>query len=111
VEKILRSLTDDFENVVYAIEESRNLEEVTIDDLRASLEANEQRKEKKQEVWEEALQKMTIRKDKVMYAQHNQGRGRRGRGYDCSRDQGSGNNNEEREQMNQQNRHGKGSSR
>jgi len=47
VEKILRSLTGDFENVVCAIEESRHLEEMTIDDLSGSLEAHEQRKKKK----------------------------------------------------------------
>jgi len=41
VKKILQSLTDDFENVVCAIEESRNLEEMTIDDLRASFKAHE----------------------------------------------------------------------
>jgi len=34
-------LTDDFENVVCAIEESRNFEEMVIDDLGASLEAHE----------------------------------------------------------------------
>jgi len=63
---------DDFENVVCAIEESRNLGEITIDDLGASLEAREHWKKKKQEVLEEVLQtKMTIKEDKVMYAQHN----------------------------------------
>jgi len=41
VEKILRSLIDDFENVVYVIEESRNLEEMTIRDLKGSLKPHE----------------------------------------------------------------------
>jgi len=77
MEKIIWSLTDDFENVVCTIEESRNLEEMTIDDLTGSLEAHEQRKKKKkQKVLDEALQtKMTIKEDKVMYVQHNRGRG------------------------------------
>ncbi|XP_068487002.1 uncharacterized protein [Phaseolus vulgaris] len=42
VEKIIRSLTDDFENIVCAIEELRNVEEMTIDDLAGSLKAHEQ---------------------------------------------------------------------
>ena len=46
VEKILWSLTDDFENFVCAIEESRNLEEITIDDLAGSVKAHEQQKKK-----------------------------------------------------------------
>jgi len=54
--KILQSLTDDFENVVCVIEPSRNLEEMTIGGLGASLEAHEHRK-KKQEVLEEVLQR------------------------------------------------------
>jgi len=113
----------DFENVVCAIQESRNLEEMTIDDLVGSLDAHEQRKKKKkQEVMEEALQtKMTIKEDKVMYMQHNRGRGhgRGGRGFDhnggCGFDhnggRGHGNNNEERGQMNQQNWRGRGCDR
>jgi len=46
VEKILRSLMDDFENVVSTIEESRNLEEMIIDDLEDSFEANNRRRRK-----------------------------------------------------------------
>ena len=42
VKKILRSLTDDFENIVCAIKESRNMEEMTNDDLADSLKAHEQ---------------------------------------------------------------------
>jgi len=38
-----------------------------IDDLGDFLKAHEQRKKKKQEVLEEALQKMIIMEDKVMY--------------------------------------------
>jgi gag-polypeptide of LTR copia-type len=47
VEKILRSLTDNFENVVCAIEDSKDLAKLTVDELASSLEAHEQRKMKK----------------------------------------------------------------
>ena len=49
VEKILRSLTDNFENVVCAIEESKDLAKLTVDELAGSLEAHEQCKRKKKE--------------------------------------------------------------
>jgi gag-polypeptide of LTR copia-type len=49
VEKILRSLIDNFENVVCAIEESKNLAKLTVDELVGSLEAHEQCKRKKKE--------------------------------------------------------------
>ena len=113
VEKILRSLTENFENVVCAIEESKNLEEMTIDDLAGSLEAHEQRKKKKQDLLEEALQsKATIKEDKTMYAQQNwRGRGRdrggRGHGRGCGR----GDNSKEKDQPIQQNWRGQGRGR
>jgi gag-polypeptide of LTR copia-type len=48
VEKILRSLTDNFENVVCAMEESKDLAKLTIDKLAGSLETHEQCKRKKE---------------------------------------------------------------
>jgi gag-polypeptide of LTR copia-type len=47
MEKILRSLTNDFENMVCIIEESKDLAQMIIDDITSSLEAHEQRKKKK----------------------------------------------------------------
>ena len=56
VEKILRSLTDNFENIVCAIEESKDLSTLTVEELEGSLEAYEQRmKKKKEESLEQAL--------------------------------------------------------
>ena len=48
VEKILRSLTENFENFVCAIE-------FTVNELAGSLEAHEQRKKKKEETLDQAL--------------------------------------------------------
>jgi histone H3/H4 len=47
VEKILRSLTDNFENVMCAIKELKDLAKLTVDELAGSLEAHEQCKRKK----------------------------------------------------------------
>ncbi|CAL0330164.1 unnamed protein product [Lupinus luteus] len=43
IEKILRTLTPNFDHIVVAIEESRNLEELKLEELQGSLEAHEQR--------------------------------------------------------------------
>jgi dGTP triphosphohydrolase len=56
IEKVLRSLTDEFENIIYAIEESKDISILTIIELVGSLMAHEQRRKKKQETLEEALQ-------------------------------------------------------
>ncbi|XP_027927593.1 uncharacterized protein LOC114184484 [Vigna unguiculata] len=72
-EKILRSLTDDLENVVCAIEESKDLSMLTVEELAGSLEAHEQRKKKKKvEPLNQLLQtKMLIKDEK---AQNTQGK-------------------------------------
>jgi gag-polypeptide of LTR copia-type len=48
LKKILRSLTDNFENVVCVIEESKDLAKLIVDELAGSLEAHEQCKRKKE---------------------------------------------------------------
>lgn len=81
VEKILRSLTDKFENIVCAIEESKDLSTLAVEELAGSLEAHEQRKmKKKEEGVEDANQtKEQIKDEKVLFSQNFRGRGR-GRG-------------------------------
>ena len=98
VEKILRSLTDDFESIVCAIEESKDLSVLSVEELVGSLEAHEQRKRKKHEPHDQAL-KAQLDLDETWNTQSRgpggrgrggrgrggQGRGRQGRGG-CDRD-------------------------
>jgi len=104
MEKISRSLTNDFENVVCAIEESKDLSKLAVEELVGSLEAHEQRKKKKWEPLDQLLQtKMSIKDEK---AQNTQGRGRYRGGIRSG--PGGRSRGQEKEQSGQQNWHGRG---
>jgi len=114
VEKILRSLTDDFESIVCAIEESKDLSVFYVEELAGSLEAHEQRRRKKHEPRDQAL-KAQLDLDETRNTQSRgpggrgrggQGRGRQGRGG-CDRDDVE----ESTDQTRQQNWHGRGQER
>ncbi|GJZ91814.1 retrovirus-related pol polyprotein from transposon TNT 1-94 [Tanacetum coccineum] len=103
IEKILRSLTENFKNVVCAIEDYKDLEDLTIEELAGSLEAHEQiKKKKKQESLDEALEtKATIKDEKALFShQNNHGKGTNSGGHNTNRGRGRGreNNNQESEQ-------------
>ena len=87
VEKILRSLANKFEHVVVAIEESKDLETLLIEELMGSLQVHEQHMEKNSSpvIIDQALEsKSTLKKEKSNgshggYTNSNHGKGR-GRG-------------------------------
>ena len=56
MEKILRSLIDDFENVVCAIEESKDLSTLTVEDLLGSLRHRSNEKKKAAKPLDQLLQ-------------------------------------------------------
>lgn len=104
VEKILRSLTDKFENIVCAIEEAKDLSTITVKEIAGSLEAHEQRKMKKKE---EAIEEAdSSRDEKALFSQNWRGRGRGHGGRDGGRSYQ--NYSFDRGQSSQQNWHGRG---
>ena len=81
VEKILRSMTINFDNIVCAIEESKDLSKLTMKELAGSLEAYEQKRRKTNEdYFGQALQARTNFKEKKVFGTQNT-RGKGGRDH------------------------------
>ncbi|CAL1375693.1 unnamed protein product [Linum trigynum] len=85
VEKILRTLTERFNYVVCSIEESKDIDSLTVDALQSSLLVHEQKFSRK-------VTKMVTEDDQALRASYDYGRGGRGlgRGYGPGRGRGRG---------------------
>ncbi|XP_019441169.1 PREDICTED: uncharacterized protein LOC109346174 [Lupinus angustifolius] len=80
IEKVLRTLTPNFDHIVVAIEESKNLAELKIEELQGSLEAHEQRliERSTEKSTNQALQAQITRRGGGLYRSgiRNRGRGK-----------------------------------
>ncbi|PKA55296.1 Retrovirus-related Pol polyprotein from transposon TNT 1-94 [Apostasia shenzhenica] len=93
VEKVLRSLTPQFDHIAAAIEESKDLSALTFDSLKSSLQAHEARLKRAEKIEEKAFQvksELLFQKEKSERTfEHGRGRGIfHGRGRGRSRGRG-----------------------
>ncbi|CAJ2639360.1 unnamed protein product [Trifolium pratense] len=85
MEKVLRSVDPKFEHIVTVIEETKDLEDMTMEQLLGSLQAYEEKKKKKEDIEEQVL-KTRVDSPREEHGRSNQRRGGarergRGRGY------------------------------
>ncbi|KAI0529711.1 hypothetical protein KFK09_002268 [Dendrobium nobile] len=103
IEKILRSLESRFESVTTVIEETKDLQEMTIEQLLGSLQAYEERKKMNEGITEQLLKLdlKSVKKDERFNNSYKSYRGRgrgQGRGRATEQEKEFSNNNQEREE-------------
>ncbi|XP_068639544.1 uncharacterized protein [Aristolochia californica] len=77
IEKILRSLDPKFEHIIVTIEETKDLEEMAIEQLQGSLQAYEEKHKNKQDLSEQLFKTQIKEKDEEQgYARNERGQGR-----------------------------------